>query len=114
MSRVTLHRIERGAPSVTMGAYLAALFAVGLELSVVRGDFEGAPDEEGEVIRLAEYPELRRISWHLSEATELTPGQALEIYERNWRHVDKGAMPEEEKALLARLVRRHGGGRLLV
>jgi len=32
MSRVTLHRIERGEPSVTMAAYLSAADAVGLTL----------------------------------------------------------------------------------
>jgi transcriptional regulator with XRE-family HTH domain len=35
MSRVTLYRIERGEPSVTMGAYIGALDALGLELDVV-------------------------------------------------------------------------------
>jgi len=34
MSRVTLHRIERGEPSVTMGAYLSAIDAVGLSLEL--------------------------------------------------------------------------------
>ena len=30
VSRVTLHRIERGGPSVTMGAYLNVISALGL------------------------------------------------------------------------------------
>ena len=34
ISRATLHRIERGEPSVTMGAYLSAIAALGLELEV--------------------------------------------------------------------------------
>ena len=34
MARVTLHRIERGEPSVTMGAYLTAIAAVGLQLEL--------------------------------------------------------------------------------
>ncbi|HEY0817804.1 MAG TPA: helix-turn-helix domain-containing protein, partial [Rhizobacter sp.] len=37
MSRVTWHRIEGGEPSVTMGAYLNALGALGLELQVGEG-----------------------------------------------------------------------------
>ena len=35
MSRVTLQRIERGEPSVTMGAWIGAATAVGLELELV-------------------------------------------------------------------------------
>jgi len=31
MSRVTWHRIEKGEPSVTMGAYLNAMTALGLD-----------------------------------------------------------------------------------
>ena len=34
MSRITLHRIENGEPSVTMGAYLNALAALGMALSI--------------------------------------------------------------------------------
>ena len=34
LSRQTLHRIEHGEPSVTMGAYLNTLRALGLALSV--------------------------------------------------------------------------------
>jgi len=34
MSRVTLHRIERGEPSVTVGAWIAAAEALGLRLDL--------------------------------------------------------------------------------
>ena len=43
MSRVTLYRIERGEPSVTMGAYIGALDALGLELDVVDAHAKAAP-----------------------------------------------------------------------
>ena len=43
MSRVTLYRIERGEPSVTMGAYIGALDALGLELAVVGPRGEAVP-----------------------------------------------------------------------
>jgi transcriptional regulator with XRE-family HTH domain len=43
MSRVTLYRIERGEPSVTMGAYIGALDALGLELEVVDPHAKAGP-----------------------------------------------------------------------
>jgi transcriptional regulator with XRE-family HTH domain len=45
MSRVTLHRIERGEPSVTMGAYLNAMTVLRMELSVeARSDSDSDSD----------------------------------------------------------------------
>jgi transcriptional regulator with XRE-family HTH domain len=35
MSRVTLHRIEKGQPSVTMGAYVIAMTALGLNSGLI-------------------------------------------------------------------------------
>jgi transcriptional regulator with XRE-family HTH domain len=116
MSRVTWHRIERGEPSVTMGAYLSAVAALGLEFEL-RDPAEprqraapALPDK----IRLADYPELRRIAWQMADDTELTPQAALDLYERNWRHVDHQALVERERTLVQQLTRALGGGRLLV
>jgi transcriptional regulator with XRE-family HTH domain len=117
MSRVTLHRIERGEPSVTMGAYLSAIDAVGLQLDLtdpqaaragVRGT--GVPA----IVHLADFPQLKRLAWQLHGATELSPAEALSLYERNWRHIDKGSLSPEECALVQALVGTLGGGRLLV
>lgn len=51
MSRMTLHRIERGEPGVSVGAYAEALFALGLaerlaELVDPRRDAVGLALEE--------------------------------------------------------------------
>lgn len=46
MSRVTLHRIENGEPSVTMGAYLNAMAALGLDFGITEID-AGAPAKGG-------------------------------------------------------------------
>ncbi len=126
MSRVTLHRIERGEPSVTMGAYMSAVSAVGLELGIAD------PQDRKPVvikprlparIRLDEYPQLKRLAWQRhdvskqskpSEPTELTAGEALNLYERNWRHIDHDGMPSHERALVQALADTLGGGRLLV
>jgi len=113
MSRVTLHRIEHGEPSVTMGAYLNALSVLGLELEVT----DPAQLETGtlpQAILLADYPQLKALAWHIPHATEVTPQEALGIYERNWRHMDTAQLTDNERELISQLTRKLGGGRLLV
>jgi hypothetical protein len=117
MSRVTLHRIERGEPSVTMGAYLSAIDAVGLQLELrdpqarpATADIASLPER----VRLAEFPQLKGLAWQLHDVDELSPTDALNLYERNWRHVDRASMEPAERALLKVLVDQLGGGRLLV
>ncbi|HEY2257655.1 MAG TPA: helix-turn-helix domain-containing protein [Variovorax sp.] len=121
MSRATLHRIEAGDPSVTIGAYLNAMAALGMAVDIV-----AAPKAETEpaaemaaagmpaAIRVADYPQLHRLAWQLPEDALLTPGEALGLYERNWRHVDRTTMGRGESDLLEALVRGPGRGRLLV
>ncbi len=117
MSRMTLHRIERGEPSVTMGAYLSAIDAVGLQLELiaprtqpVAGDRSSLPER----VHLSEFPQLRRLAWQLHGVDELSPADVLNLYERNWRHIDHANMQPAERALLKDLVEQFGGGRLLV
>ncbi len=117
MSRVTLHRIERGEPSVTMGAYLSAIDAVGLQLEL--RDPQARPstadiDRLPERVRLADFPQLESLAWQLHDVDELSPADALNLYERNWRHIDRSRMEPAERALLQALVDQLGGGRLLV
>ena len=117
LSRVTLHRIERGEPSVTMGAYLSAMAALGLTLGVVdalnRQGMAGAP-AVGAAIRIAHYPQLKRLAWQQPGTTELSPAQALSLYERNWRHIDQASLGPDERTLIESLVASVGAGRLLV
>jgi transcriptional regulator with XRE-family HTH domain len=112
LSRVTLHRIERGEPSVAMGLYQRAITALGLTLHLT--DAQPRTAAPPEHLRLADLPALRHLAWQLDPATELTPKQALDLYERNWRHLDTAAMTPHERTLLDRLVHSVGGGRLLV
>lgn len=107
LSRVTLHRIERGEPSVTMGSYLNTALALGLQLSL--GTPAAAPDRqeaEGWIparVRLDQYPQLRRLAWQVHGVESLSPAEALDIYERNARHLDAGQMEPAERALLDNL-----------
>jgi transcriptional regulator with XRE-family HTH domain len=132
LSRTTLHRIERGEPSVTMAAYLAAAEAVGLEFRLTLGTTEELVPAPGAAsapapsspttampappqrIRPEDHAQLRQLAWHLARGTVLSPAEALALYERNWRHVDVAAMVDAERALLRALVQASGGGRLLV
>ena len=126
MSRVTLHRIERGEPSVAMAAYMSAIAALGLELEVVdpqdrrsgRLDTRDQPPWPSTLlppaIRLADYPQLKQLAWQLHGVAEVTPQEALGLYERNWRHVDASAMGPHERTLVDALARELAGGRLLV
>lgn len=119
MSRTTLHRIERGEVSVAMGAYMSVVAALGLELEVFdpearRAAAKTASPAVPPKIQLADYPQLAALAWQLHGVTELSPPEALELYERNWRHVDHDAMDPAERALVTALVNQLGGGRPLV
>jgi DNA-binding XRE family transcriptional regulator len=108
ISRVTLFRIEKGEPSVTMGAWFAVCAALGLRLHVVTPQDISAtpqplPDRKGWIptrVRLADYPVLRQLAWHVHGAPELSPREALGIYERNWRHMDPAALSDGERDLV--------------
>lgn len=112
LSRVTLHRIEKGEPSVTMGAWCNAMAALGMELksglagAAAQATATAAADRTGWIparVPLADYPQLRALAWQVHGTDTLTPAEALGIYERNARHLDLQAMPADEQALLAAL-----------
>jgi transcriptional regulator with XRE-family HTH domain len=119
VSRQTLHRIECGEPSVTMGAYVNAMRTLGLSLTVVervhlegtRGD--GPVDEDSAGIKLDAYPQLRQLAWHRDGGT-VTEDEAFALYERHWRHLDRDGLSPAEQALITRLTERQGKGALLV
>lgn len=113
MSRVTLHRVEKGEPSVTMGAYLSALSALGLSLQVQEPEAAHASALPA-IVRLDDYPALKQLAWQLPGVTELSPAQALDLYERNWRHLDRNSLTPHERRLIQVLADELSGGRLLV
>lgn len=119
ISRVTLYRIEKGEPSVTMGAYLSVVSALGLKLDLTdplkpKISEKDARAKLPKKIALADYKELKRLAWQLKGTKELTPEEALNLYERNWRHVDLKSMSSREKKLLDLLLSYFGKERLLV
>ena len=107
ISRVTLHRIENGEPAVTVGAYTNVIHALGLEIGIQDAGAETTTEPEGNWaglipvrIRLQDYPELKRLAWHVHGVEELTPAEALGIYERNGRHLDTALLTTKERDLI--------------
>lgn len=109
MSRVTLHRIEKGEPSVTIGAYCNAMAALGLVLSVQQAEKSLAAPETDHAgwiparVPLADYAQLRQLAWQVHGKDTLTPREALDIYERNARHLDESALTPAERQLIEAL-----------
>jgi transcriptional regulator with XRE-family HTH domain len=110
LSRVTLHRIEKGEPSVTMGAWCNTMAALGMALQAHSGAAaqaaDTAPERTGWIparVPLADYPQLRALAWQVHGTDTLTPAEALGLYERNARHLDMQAMSTDEQALLQAL-----------
>ena len=120
MSRVTLHRIEKGEPSVAAGAWANAMAALGMSLVALNAEDAQTARPEGANgsdlpnwipvrVRLADYPQLKALAWEVHGTDTLTPVEALDIYERNARHLDTAAMSPAEQALLKALRTGLGG-----
>ncbi len=115
ISRVTLHRIERGEASVNMAAYLRVLAALGLEfeLVAVTSDEKLGLQTQASIpvrISLVTYPVLKSLAWQIQGTDSLSPQEAWDIYERNWRHADLDQAQPNELALIKALGQVFGGG----
>lgn len=114
MSRITWYRIEKGEPAVTIGAWINALTVVGLTLDIPEAENTG-PDRKGWVparIRLVDYPQLEKLAWHVRGSEVLSAREAMDIYERNQRHLDLDAMTPEEAQLIDALRTAFGHARI--
>ncbi|WP_158256766.1 helix-turn-helix domain-containing protein [Pseudomonas sp. MYb185] len=115
ISRVTLHRIERGEPSVSMAAYLRVLAALGLEFELIEAANAEKPDLQAQAsipvrVSLVTYPVLKSLAWQVQGTDSLSPQEAWDIYERNWRHADLDKALPDELALMEALRQVFGGG----
>lgn len=107
LSRVTLHRIEKGEPAVTMGAYMNVMAALGLNFGlVIPAEATESPHAESRDewiparIRLKDYPQLKQLAWQVQNAESLSPTEVWSIYERNWRHLEEHALTVHERQLI--------------
>lgn len=108
ISRITLHRIEKGEASVAMGAYGKTLTVLGLAFHAEPSDRPDTPvaPKAGWIparIALAHYPQLNTLAWHARGIDTLTPVEAFNIYERNARHLDTAKLTQSELDLLEAL-----------
>lgn len=112
MSRVTWHRIEKGETSVTIAAWFNALAVLGLEFGL--GEEAQAPMHQSEeepgvsisvpvAIRLADFPQLQALAWQVTGVDTLHPREALDIYQRNRRHIDWDSITPQERDLVSAL-----------
>lgn len=108
-SRVTLHRIEKGASSVAMAAYLNVMTTLGLDFEIFTPTTREAKEcdqRKGWIpacIRLGDYPQLKLLAWQMHGTKDLSPSEALGVYERNWRHLDFENMQPREQDLIEAL-----------
>src|SRR5690554_786870 len=107
ISRVTWYRMEKGEPSVAGGTWASAAAVLGQTLALGEQDAAVAMEDRGgwlpARVRLEDYPQLRELAWHVHGAAELTPREALSIYERNARHLDESELEPGERALIEAL-----------
>jgi transcriptional regulator with XRE-family HTH domain len=126
ITRTTLHRLEAGDAAATLGTLLkvmgvlqaegdVSLLALDDHVGQKQADAQLRPRRLPSKIRLRDLPQLREAAWHMPAAdVELTPQEAFELYERNWRHIDRAAMGARETRLLEQLTKHVGKGVLLV
>ena len=65
-------------------------------------------------IFLSNYPQLKQLAWQVQGAETLSPTEAWDIYERNWRHLDELALTAHERQLIDALRLAFGGGKIHV
>ena len=83
---MTLHRIETGAASVSLGALMNVLEALDLSLGQLEGPEDGGAEAgaapQAETIVLAAYPLLRQLAWHVQGTGTLSAAEAAALYAR--------------------------------
>ena len=106
ISRVTLHRIEKGESTVSMGAYLNVMSALDLNLHLSAKTDIGNTANAGSVgklpvrLSLSDYPQLKELAWHVQGVDELSLVEAHSIYERNKRFLDTENLSDSEQELI--------------
>lgn len=102
---------------MAMEAYISVISALGLQLKLIDPKEENNQKPDSSLpkkIRLENYKQLKKIAWQMDPKIELTPEEVLNLYERNWRHVNVDKMDAKEKRFLQHLLKTFKRERLLV
>ena len=62
-----------------------------------------------EILCIDDYENLRLIAWNRA-GRFMTRAEAFQLYECNWRHVDRNGMDAKERDLIEQLAREFGNG----
>lgn len=106
ISRITWHRLESGHPQGTLASYANAMAVLGLTLGDPTRPAQESETRSGWIparVNPAEFPQLQQLAWHVARGALLTPQEALDIYERNERHIDSAALSDAEGQLISDL-----------
>lgn len=104
ISRITWYRMEKGEPTVTLGAWANAAHALGLDWPGLPADGQGARlPGPGRWLPLDippdDHPELRRLAWSVTGRATLTPREAWAVYQRHAGDLDPKRLTPRERAL---------------
>lgn len=68
---------------------------------------------EAETVEIAKYPQLKLLCWN-RRSKFVSMREAWDLYERNWRFVERDRIDPPEKELLRALASRFGHGSMIV
>jgi len=106
ISRVTLHKVEKGKGSVSASALASVAEALGTPLAL---ESEKSHRVIGDLV-LGDYPGLASLGWQLAPDTVLAPREMWDFYSRNRRFLDWENLSDKEIALVEQLEKSFGGG----
>ncbi|MFA6231287.1 MAG: helix-turn-helix domain-containing protein [Rhodanobacter sp.] len=103
IGRQKLIQVEQGKPGVALAAYAATMGALDL-----------VPTVKPAEVRIAEYPQLKRLTWNRPGTDMIAERDALALYERHWDLVDVDQLTTQEHSFVQRLADKYGHGVLHV
>lgn len=64
------------------------------------------------MVQVADYPQLQALCWNRRQDAIMAERDALRLYNRNWRHVNRKRIGEAELAFIRHLKATYGAAQL--